>query len=136
SARNAGAGPRRRVRRPGPRLGLGDPGAPARPHRQAGGRGRPGGRGGSAEGIYSPREMSMDEGSLSDRERNIVEEIERNLVEEDSAFVRRIRGSGPHRDAVRLLRWSIALVVVGLVLLVAVLVHWILGLLGFVAMLL
>lgn len=77
----------------------------------------------------------MDDPSLSEHEQRILEEIERNLVEEDSEFVRRVRHAGPRRDAIRLLRFSILAFLVGLGLLVAFTVNIAFGILGFLVML-
>lgn len=77
----------------------------------------------------------MDDASLSEHEQRILEEIERNLVAEDSDFVRRVRHAGPRRDSIRLLRFSILALVVGLGLLLAFTVNIGLGILGFLVML-
>src|SRR5687768_6429141 len=77
----------------------------------------------------------MDDASLSDREQRILEEIERNLLAEDEAYVRRIRQAGPRRDAIRLLRLGILGAVVGFALLLFYTWHWSAGLAGFLVML-
>ena len=77
----------------------------------------------------------MDDASLSEHEQRILAEIERNLVAEDSEFVRRVREAGPRKVTVRLLRASVLGLVAGLALLVAFQVNVWLGALGFLLML-
>src|SRR5207245_1910287 len=62
--------------------------------------------------------MSMDDASLSEHEQRILDEIERNLVAEDSDFVRRVRAAAPQRDA-RVLRLGLLGLIVGLCMLLA-----------------
>jgi fatty acid desaturase len=77
----------------------------------------------------------MSDGSLSEREQRILEEIERNLVANDEAFVRRLRQTGPRRDAIRLMRLGIAAVILGFVGLVGFVWQTAIGIAGFVLML-
>lgn len=76
----------------------------------------------------------MDDASLSEHEQRILEEIERNLVEEDPALVRRVREATPRRDSLRLLRVSVLGLVVGLGLLVSFFWNLGLGIIGFFVM--
>lgn len=77
----------------------------------------------------------MDDASLSEHEQRILDEIERNLVAEDSDFVRRVREATPRRDTLRMLRLSILGLVVGLGLLLGYTSNIALGIAGFLVML-
>jgi hypothetical protein len=77
----------------------------------------------------------MDDPSLSEHEQRILEEIERNLAAEDPDFVRHVREARPSRDAVRLLRFGILGLLVGLGLLLGYTTHLALGIVGFLVML-
>lgn len=77
----------------------------------------------------------MDESSLSEHEQRILQEIERNLAEEDPDFVRHVSDTGPPRNAVRMLRFSILGLVVGFGLLLGYQTHLVLGVGGFLVML-
>lgn len=76
-----------------------------------------------------------DDASLSEHEQRVLEEIERNLLADDPGLVKRVRQATPRRDSIRLLRWSVFSLVVGLVLLLGFAVRLELGILGFLVML-
>jgi hypothetical protein len=79
--------------------------------------------------------MTMDDAHLSEHEQRVLEEMERNLLQEDSEFVKRVREATPRRESIRLLRLSILGLVVGLGLMLAFTVSLGLGILGFLLML-
>jgi hypothetical protein len=54
---------------------------------------------------------------LSEEEQRILQEMEQKLYENDRAFVDRVRTEGPRSAASRSLRWSIAMFVAGLAIL-------------------
>lgn len=56
---------------------------------------------------------------LTDREKQILQDIERNLYAEDPAFARDVRRRSPRMDQVRRIRLGAGLFVLGLVTLVA-----------------
>ena len=74
---------------------------------------------------------------LSEEEQRILHEMERNLYENDRAFVDRVRSEGPHSIARRSARWAVVLFVAGfLILLVSFRSSLLLGTFGFLVMLL
>lgn len=74
---------------------------------------------------------------LSEEEQRILHEMERNLYENDRAFVDRVRSEGPHSLARRSARWAVALFAAGfLILLVSFRSSLLLGTFGFLVMLL
>ena len=75
------------------------------------------------------------EPSLSDHEQRILAEIERNLAAEDPDFVRNVSEVRPTNDSIRMLRFSILGLALGLGMLIGFLTHTALGVLGFVVML-
>lgn len=77
----------------------------------------------------------MSDGSLSEREQRILEEIEKNLLETDPALVKRVGQKSPRKDSVRMLRAGIFAMILGFAGLVGFLWHWLVGLAGFVLML-
>ncbi|HVC25273.1 MAG TPA: DUF3040 domain-containing protein [Acidimicrobiales bacterium] len=73
---------------------------------------------------------------LSEEEQRILQEMEQKLYENDRSFVDRVRAEGPRSAAARSMRWSAAVVVAGLaVLLLAFRTSLLLGTFGFVVML-
>lgn len=56
---------------------------------------------------------------LSEREQRILEEIEKNLHEEDPAFARTVRQQTPQIDEVRRIKIGIAVFVVGFAVLIS-----------------
>lgn len=56
---------------------------------------------------------------LSEREQRILDEIEKNLHEEDPAFARTVREQAPRMDEIRRIKLGIALFVVGFAVLIA-----------------
>lgn len=79
--------------------------------------------------------MSPDEPSLSEHERRILAEIERNLTAEDPDFVRQVSEARPAKDATRILRLGVLGVLLGLALLLFNTTSVALGVLGFLLML-
>lgn len=77
----------------------------------------------------------MDDASLSEHEQRILQEIERNLAEEDPDFVRQVSEVRPPKDAVKLLRVGILGLILGFGLLLGYTTHVALGALGFLIML-
>ncbi len=56
---------------------------------------------------------------LSEREQRILEEIEKNLHEEDPTFARAVRQQAPQMDEVRRIKLGIAIFVVGFVVMIS-----------------
>jgi len=79
--------------------------------------------------------MTADEPSLSDHEQRILDEIEKNLAAEDPDFVRHVSQARPARDARRIRGLCVVGLLVGLGFLLANNVSVILGILGFLVML-
>lgn len=77
----------------------------------------------------------MDDPSLSEHEQRILEEIERNLAQEDPDFVRHVSEAGPSRNTARLARLGVLGLLVGFALLLGYRTHLALGILGFLVML-
>jgi hypothetical protein len=73
---------------------------------------------------------------LSEEEQRILQEMEQKLYENDRAFVDRVRTEGPRSAAGRSMRWSVAVFVAGLaILLLAFRTSLLLGTFGFLVML-
>lgn len=73
---------------------------------------------------------------LSEEEQRILQEMEQKLYENDRAFVDRVRTEGPRSIASRSMRWSVAVFVAGLaILLLAFRTSLLLGTFGFLVML-
>jgi len=73
---------------------------------------------------------------LSEEEQRILQEMEQKLYENDRSFVDRVRSEGPRSAAARSIRWSVAVFLAGLaVLLLAFRTSLLLGTFGFVVML-
>jgi hypothetical protein len=77
----------------------------------------------------------MDEPSLSEHEQRILEEIERNLAEEDHDFARKLRSPIASRSSSQTLRLGIFGLILGLGFLLGFTVHTAFGVLGFLVML-
>lgn len=77
----------------------------------------------------------MDEPSLSDHEQRILEEIERNLSQEDPDFVRNVSEARSTKASSRILKLSILGFIVGFALLLAYTSNVVFGVLGFLIML-
>jgi hypothetical protein len=56
---------------------------------------------------------------LSEREQRILEEIEKNLHEEDPAFARTVRQQAPQMDEIRRIKLGIAIFVVGFAVMIS-----------------
>lgn len=56
---------------------------------------------------------------LSEREQRILEEIEKNLHEEDPNFARTVRRPAPQMDEIRRIKLGVAIFVVGFVVLIS-----------------
>lgn len=73
---------------------------------------------------------------LSENEQNILNEIERQLVESDPQLAREVSETTVYRHALGSMKWIGVLFVLGLVVMVAGLtVHFLVGFLGFMMML-
>jgi hypothetical protein len=73
---------------------------------------------------------------LSDKEQNILDEIERQLQESDPQLAREVSETTVYRHALGSLRWLVVLFLVGLVVMIAGLtVHFVIGFFGFGIML-
>lgn len=73
---------------------------------------------------------------LSEEEQRILQEMEQKLYENDRAFVDRVRTEGPRSAAGRSMRWSVAVFVAGLaILLLAFRTSLLVGTFGFLVML-
>ena len=56
---------------------------------------------------------------LSEREQRILEEIEKNLHEEDPAFARTVRQQAPQMDELRRIKLGVAIFAVGFIVLIS-----------------
>ena len=56
---------------------------------------------------------------LSEREQRILEEIEKNLHEEDPAFARTVRQQAPQMDEIRRIKLGVAIFVVGFAVMIS-----------------
>jgi hypothetical protein len=73
---------------------------------------------------------------LSEEEQRILQEMEQKLYEHDRAFVDRVRTEGPRSAAGRSMRWSVAIFIAGLaILLLSFRNSLLLGTFGFFVML-
>lgn len=79
--------------------------------------------------------MSMDEPSLSDHEQRILEEIERNLTQEDPDFVRNVSEVRSPKRSSLILKLSVLGFIVGFGFLLGYTSHLLFGVVGFVVML-
>ncbi|MBW3576477.1 MAG: DUF3040 domain-containing protein [Actinobacteria bacterium] len=71
---------------------------------------------------------------LSEHEERMLQEIARQLSEEDPKFVATVANTTPARLHLRRLRWSVIGFLVGLVTLLGLTFHLVLGMVGFALM--
>lgn len=71
-------------------------------------------------GEYAPERLyNLPIVPLSEREKRILEDIEKQLYQEDPAFARGVRKSAPRMDEIRRTKWGIVTFLVGFACLIA-----------------
>lgn len=71
-------------------------------------------------GEYAPEPLyNLPIVPLSEREKRILEDIEKQLYQEDPAFARGVRRSAPRMDEIRRTKWGIVTFLVGFACLIA-----------------